>query len=269
MHSRSHREPERHSRNSNKRSHESQSSRETIEPISEDDYFEKATEFRLWLKEHKDLYFDELSSKDARYYFKKFTKKWNRNELKSKYYKGLNPSHLESSDSTRYKWSFAKNLDKMEMDTIRDSVDSMTSRNSGDDKLRESGKRRNVGPALPDRVDREEQYERQVLERKHEAKRNRSRREAMLDEVAPKQEGREAMLLKKKALNAYHKRERSPDVELSEADLMGGDDFQSTLAAEKRRIQARESRQAERREQRLAPIMSKRKRYNGDVQAHG
>lgn len=40
----------------------------------------------------------------------------------------------------------------MEMDTIRDSVDSMTSRNSGDDKLRESGKRRNVGPSLPDRV---------------------------------------------------------------------------------------------------------------------
>lgn len=49
----------------------------------------------------------------------------------------------------------------------------------------------------------------------------------MLDEVAPREIGREAQLLKKRALNAYHKRERSPDVELSEADLMGGDDFQA------------------------------------------
>lgn len=49
----------------------------------------------------------------------------------------------------------------------------------------------------------------------------------MLDEVAPREVGREAQLLKKRALNAYHKRERSPDVELSEADLMGGDDFQA------------------------------------------
>lgn len=49
----------------------------------------------------------------------------------------------------------------------------------------------------------------------------------MLDEVAPRETGREAQLAKKRALNAYHKRERSPDVELSEADLMGGDDFQA------------------------------------------
>ncbi|KAG1474796.1 hypothetical protein G6F56_000131 [Rhizopus delemar] len=267
MQHKSHRESEERHKSSRKRSKHSESSRKEVQPIDEDDYFEKATEFRLWLKEHKDRYFDELNSKDARHYFKKFVKKWNRNELEGKYYKGLNSSQLDSSDVTRYKWSFAKSLDKMEMDTIRDSVDSMTSRNSGDDKLRESGKRRNVGPSLPDRVDREEEHERKLMERKYEAKRSKSRREAMLDEVAPKQEGREAMLLKKRALNAYHKRERSPDVELSEADLMGGDDFQSTLAAERRRTQARESRQAERREQRLAPIMSKMDDYKAKENA--
>jgi hypothetical protein len=49
----------------------------------------------------------------------------------------------------------------------------------------------------------------------------------MLDEVAPRETGREAAIAKKRALNAYHKREKSPDVELSEADLMGGDDFQA------------------------------------------
>lgn len=69
-----------------------------------------------------------------------------------KLYKGLNSAQLESSDTTRYKWSFAKNLNKMEMDTIRDNVDSMTSQSRGDDRL--SGKRRAqaVGPTMPDTV---------------------------------------------------------------------------------------------------------------------
>ncbi len=35
------------------------------------------------------------------------------------------------------------------------------------------------------------------------------------------------MIEKKKAKNAYNRREVSPDVELSDRDLMGGDDFQS------------------------------------------
>ncbi|KAG1063074.1 hypothetical protein G6F42_027276 [Rhizopus arrhizus] len=99
----------------------------------------------------------------------------------------------------------------MEMDTIRDNVDSMTSQSRGDDRL----------------SDKEDQYERDRLNRKHESKRKNERREAMLDEVAPKETGREAALAKKRALNAYHKRERSPDVELSEQDLMGGDDFKA------------------------------------------
>jgi hypothetical protein len=40
----------------------------------------------------------------------------------------------------------------MEMNSIRDSVDSMTSQSRGDDKIKMIGKRRNVGPSLPDTV---------------------------------------------------------------------------------------------------------------------
>ncbi|KAI8048931.1 uncharacterized protein B0P05DRAFT_582105 [Gilbertella persicaria] len=214
---------------SNKHSKISPSLKASIKPIDQDDYFEKATEFRLWLKEHKHKYFDELSSKESRRYFKKFVRRWNDYELEEKYYKGLNSSQLDSSDTTRYKWSFAKNLDKMEMDSIKDSVDSMTGLSRGDDKVRASGKRRAqaVGPTIPDAVDKEEQYERERASRKYESRRKREHREAVLDEIAPKETGREAALAKKRALSAYHKRERSPDVELPEADLMGGDDFQS------------------------------------------
>lgn len=107
----------------------------------------------------------------------------------------------------------------------------------------------------------------------------------MLDEVAPREIGREAQLLKKRALNAYHKRERSPDVELSEADLMGGDDFQARygcalkkksaflclydfrLAAERRRNEIRDARRAERNEQRLAPILNKMDEYKAKENA--
>lgn len=39
--------------------------------------------------------------------------------------------------------------------------------------------------------------------------------------------GREAIIEKKRAKNAYHRREVSPDVELNDRDLMGDDDFQS------------------------------------------
>lgn len=76
-------------------------------------------------------------------------------------------------------------------------------------------------------TDKEDRYERMRSDRKHESRKRNERREAMLDEVAPKETGREAALAKKRALNAFHKRERSPDVELSEQDLMGGDDFKA------------------------------------------
>jgi hypothetical protein len=52
--------------------------------ISKDDYFIKAAEFRVWLHEKKNKYLDELKSDDARYYFGKFVKAWNRFELDRK-----------------------------------------------------------------------------------------------------------------------------------------------------------------------------------------
>ncbi|KAL0084330.1 hypothetical protein J3Q64DRAFT_1129543 [Phycomyces blakesleeanus] len=225
--------------------------RDQIKPITEEDYFEKATEFRLWLKEEKRKYFNELDSSDSRYYFKKFVKAWNRFELQEKYYKGLSSAQLASSDTTRYKWKFASKVDQYELDTIRDSVDTMTSRGVVKDESNK-GRRRNVGPAMPtspvirqDRETAEERLEAERMRRKAESKNLRRKRDSYLDEVAPKETGREAMLEKRKATNAFHKRERSPDVELSEADLMGGDDFQSRLAAEKQREERRNTRKAE------------------------
>lgn len=253
-----------------------ESLKSTISPITEDAYFEKSTEFRLWLKEHKHKYIDEISSKESRRYFKKFVAKWNDFELDAKFYRGLNSTQLTSSDSTRFKWSFAKKIDQSELDSVRDSVDSMTALSRGEDKLKsrvqsqgqgEPKRRANVGPTLPGTFDKEKQMEAERAQRKYEQKKVRERRTEVLDEVAPRETGREAQIAKKRALNAYHKRDPSPDVELSEADLMGGDDFKARLAAERRANEVREARRKERMDQRLAPTLGKMDEYKAKENA--
>ncbi|CDS09705.1 hypothetical protein LRAMOSA02382 [Lichtheimia ramosa] len=243
------------------------------EPISQDDYFVKSAEFRMWLKEEKDRYFNDLDAEKARHYFKKFVKAWNRDELEEKYYRGINSAQLSSTDNTGYKWSFAKKLDQHELDTVRDSVDTMT----GGGRSSSQRRRTPAGPSRPpmtgyDQVDEEEREERERAERraerKAEAKRKRDRREEYLDEVAPKETGREAQMAKKRALNAYHKREKSPDVELDESDIYGGgDDFKAALAAEKRREERRKQRYEERREQRFGPVREKMAEYKAKESA--
>jgi len=49
--------------------------------ISEDEYYTKSTEFRLWLRRSKKKYFEEMTADDARRYFKKFVKAWNNFDL--------------------------------------------------------------------------------------------------------------------------------------------------------------------------------------------
>ena len=45
--------------------------------ISADDYFKKSSNFRVWLKNEKNIYFDELNSDRAHELFDVFVEKWN------------------------------------------------------------------------------------------------------------------------------------------------------------------------------------------------
>ncbi|RKP04436.1 hypothetical protein THASP1DRAFT_21124, partial [Thamnocephalis sphaerospora] len=78
--------------------------------ITADDYFAKSTEFRVWLRECKHRYFDDMKSSDAHVYFARFVRVWNRGRLDKKYYEGIRSSQVASSDMTRYQWSFAKKM---------------------------------------------------------------------------------------------------------------------------------------------------------------
>ncbi|KAI7823507.1 hypothetical protein BC939DRAFT_410924 [Gamsiella multidivaricata] len=244
-----------------------------IQPISEDDYFSKSTEFRLWLRQVKKKYFEDLSADEARRYFRKFVRAWNDFDLDESYYKGIRSSQLSSKDTTKYKWKFTKKINQADLDkveAIKDSIDTMTNVRFAQEVNRITGKAtpsgpssaapaRVLGPTMPpsigpsrpygkpmtadevaEKEERDQQYRRK---QRAEQKAHRKSKEADLEELVPKATGREAMLEKKRVQNEYRRRERSPDIELPEQDLLGtGDDFKSMLAAEKRRKEAREAK---------------------------
>ncbi|KAJ1970544.1 hypothetical protein H4R35_005803, partial [Dimargaris xerosporica] len=79
-----------------------------ITPLTADDYYNKNTEFRVWLLRKKKLYFDELSSRDNRRYFKDFVTRWNQGTLSARYYRGMTTAELPASSKTRHQWNFTK-----------------------------------------------------------------------------------------------------------------------------------------------------------------
>lgn len=57
-----------------------------VKKISEDDFFKMNKTFSIWLKKKKDKLIEEIATAKARKYFKKFVKKWNKEDLQSIYY---------------------------------------------------------------------------------------------------------------------------------------------------------------------------------------
>ncbi|KAG0270420.1 hypothetical protein DFQ27_007572 [Actinomortierella ambigua] len=243
-------------------------------PISMDDYFLKSTEFRLWLRKVKKKYFDRLSSSRSHGYFRKFVKAWNNGDLDDTYYKGVRSSEL-ASQGTKYKWGFVQKMgakDQDELERTKDSIDSLTNSakrfaeemNTSSSASVSASKRFHDPTTAPsgsnalysrrpnnaDDVYAREEHDRQRRQTQRAQDRAyRKDREVDLEELVPKATGREALLEKRKAQTEYHRRERSPGVELSEQDMMGGgDDFRSAMAAERRARQQREGRQQMRRE---------------------
>ncbi|KAJ3298847.1 hypothetical protein HDU79_005219 [Rhizoclosmatium sp. JEL0117] len=118
-------------------------------PISDDDFYNKSSEFVVWLKEKKGKYLSDLSSKEARKYFAKFVKKWNRcvvvlvqlrnllnpsltpnqirNELSHKFYTGIASTDIDSNARSKHKWNFkVTEADEQRLVEAKDSVHSLT-----------------------------------------------------------------------------------------------------------------------------------------------
>lgn len=244
-----------------------------IEEIDSDDYYRKNSEFRLWLLESKEKYFDELNKEKQRKYFEKFVERWNSGSLKNKFYEGIRSSQIPRHDSTRHQWGFSKKLNESELESIRDSVDSATYSNKGTNPSHnESSSRRVLGPKLPSTgfelaVDQEEARKRERFDDKRETKAYRKRKEEVLEELVPKETGREAMLAKRREKSAHTKRERSPDVTLNDNELLGHDDFKAAVAREKAREAKRNDRRHNFMQEKAAELNERAAQYRAKEEA--
>ncbi|KAJ2751471.1 hypothetical protein GGI19_004461 [Coemansia pectinata] len=195
-----------------------------MEQISLDDYFRLNAPFRLWLRKEKHLYFDELSSDDARRRFASFVRAWNAGRLRSRYYSQDHElTHLSKDVLTRHNWNFAKNPNEPPKKRESDHV-----------------------------VDEEQDDRDRRRRRKREHRDAREREQLMLDEVAPKETGRDAKLAKRRNLNQIRHAEPSIDPELPDHDLYGSS--VNDLAALKRERDLKEKHRLERKAVKQDPV---------------
>ncbi|KAJ1305951.1 hypothetical protein OPQ81_010668 [Rhizoctonia solani] len=232
-----------------------------VSEISESDYFLKNSEFRTWLKEERDKYFEELSGDRARHYFRKFVKAWNKGKLSKKLYNAdaAAESARPASSQTSYRWAFADNglkVSAAELRAAREAVSQATYDLDAPPTVNEAPKRtqgpslppgRTMGPSLPSGSDltlqREEAAELARGERRTANKRTRERLEDEDGGIGPKAVGREGMIEKKRARreNDRAMRDRKEDggLEVGEDTLMGSGSSDSFQAAIARRDAAR------------------------------
>ncbi|CAE6457796.1 unnamed protein product [Rhizoctonia solani] len=232
-----------------------------VSEISESDYFQKNSEFRIWLREERGKYFDELSGERARHYFRKFVKAWNRGKLSKDLYNAdaAAESARPASSQTSYRWSFADNglkVNAAELRAAREAVSQATYDLDAPPTTDTAPKRtqgpslpsgRTMGPSLPSASDltlqREEAVDSARGERRIANKRARERLEDEDGGIGPKAVGREGMMEKKRARRdedrAMRDRKEDGGLEVSEDTLMGAGGSDSFQAAVARRDAAR------------------------------
>ncbi|KAJ2776880.1 hypothetical protein H4R18_005447 [Coemansia javaensis] len=200
-------------------------------PITQDDYYRLNAPFRLWLRKEKDRYFDELASDKARRYFASFVRAWNDGRLGAKYYtQDGELRSLARSVVTRHDWGFA-------------AADG----GNGSSGRQQQQRQQETAATVEDPMVAEERREDERRRRRRERREARERAELVLDEVAPKETGREARIAKRRNLNEMRHGERSLDAEIPDNDIHG--EAGADLAALKRERDAQERRRQQRRQQ--------------------
>lgn len=175
-----------------------------INPITEDEYYNRSPEFSQWLLEARNTYFSDLTTEETHERFRDFVKAWNKGKLPGKYYAGMAGTTMRR---TAHNWGI-----KALPPTVR-----------GGDRLAGA-----VGLAAAMAEDTEKRYEAKGASRQAEAGERRKWRadqKELLDEMLPKATGREAMIEKKAARReAARARDDSPDHVSRSMDIMGDDD---------------------------------------------
>ncbi|KAJ1734300.1 hypothetical protein LPJ61_001147 [Coemansia biformis] len=177
-----------------------------------------------------------MGSVKARRYFDSFVRAWNDGRLSPKYYKQDGElSSLSKSVVTRHDWGLAADAGQQLAAARHRPLTANT-----------VGQPRGAHDPAQDRLADEVRRDDERRRRKRERREAKEREELFLDEVAPKETGREAKIAKKRNLNQARHGEKSPDMDIPDDDLFRdtGDD----LAALKRDRDAHERRQQARRQ---------------------
>ncbi|OQR93298.1 hypothetical protein ACHHYP_02676 [Achlya hypogyna] len=249
-----------HKKSSKKhKKHKSERREYDEERISRDDYFEKAREFRVWLKTDKNVYFEDLTSEDAMKHFDKFVRRWNDGKLDRMYYTGIPQHVLESVQRTKHKWGFVKNLndsERLHLASTKDTVDITTNKStSSKESYRNEPAQSKPSSSRSRQIndDSDSDIEDRRKREKAERKKYHKHKDSVMEELAPKATGREATIEKKREKaatlhGAARQKEDSKDgLDLSEDFLMGGtDDFHARVQRRKAAIDRRQDEKQQR-----------------------
>ncbi|KAH9818825.1 hypothetical protein DFH28DRAFT_1080677 [Melampsora americana] len=227
-----------------------------IEPIHpQDDFYSKSAEFRLWLKEEKNKYIDQITGDKARTYFAKFARHWNRGKLGSKYYEL--PIHLRASttSSSSHTWSFQERstLEREKAQNARHEAV------SGPLNPAPMAQKPLIGPARPPQtslaststsnlqhgIEEDPQLSTSQYQKRTEAKRKRN--EEREEERSNRATGKDRLLEKKREkregnINYQREQEDRTAVDLDDRAMFGTDSSFQAAVRERDRAAARRNK---------------------------
>ncbi|KAJ5072609.1 style cell-cycle inhibitor 1 [Anaeramoeba ignava] len=233
---------------------------ENFVPISKENYFNKHDEFAMWLKQEKNIFFDDESSKKTHKLFEEFVEEWNSRKLDPIYYSQIDPLILRGQ-RTSHKWNIKEDpkLKSGEFDNIVEQVkyqsnltwDEITGKKPNTkrndefnrkNRFEETNKKfesntqsnqKNLSESDRIFAEEEQRIQQSYLNRMNR-KKYTEQKKVELEELVPKKTGIERTRELKKIKSEYtRKREDSP--EFDDNFIFGQDNFNSML--QKRKVQ--------------------------------
>lgn len=199
--------------------------------LKESDYEARKADFRVWLARCKGLKMDGMKPEDLHTLFERFSKLWNHSKLDEDIYDGTAARRAESSVTVLKLKSQAVTNDTNILTSLRDGVAERSS-----DRKKEYGAQKT--PSLTP-AEEEERREEEVRRRKTLARKRREDNELVLDQIAPAETGRDALIAKRiNAREERRAREDSPDADIYGCDVQSSESYEASL---KRKRAAKEA----------------------------
>ncbi|KAH3756427.1 peptidyl-prolyl cis-trans isomerase G [Pelomyxa schiedti] len=224
-----------------------------ISLLSDEDFYDShhQAEFREWLLLKRNIYIDQLTGDESKKLFSTFVEQWNSGSLPEDFYNDVLFRNTNSR-RTSYQWKF-KDLDNDTLGEIKTSVAKATDDVETSARPARPVPQPEARPQLPERppvppeiVDQAEWESRQEAlryERQRATKQKRSTDAVVLDELAPKETGHQAIVAKKIARREERRaRDDSPDMAVYDDSLDPRSSAEAQFAAMKRSQQMHQAR---------------------------